>query len=176
MHATVSCKTFRVAAHVSIFNLICMLELCKCFSSSVLSLKDIREKHFLNSNIQIKMKFCKRLARDCSMHSIFVSKFQRNVRDTFLPKHYVIDLTRRWGNQTLKTLSVCRVQNVSSTGTRLFSLTKLLLQRNWSGLFHCAKQQRSLKEGIFPSDKVAIAQNLFLLPYFHLVGTAVIQV
>ena len=44
IHATVSCKTFRVAAHVSNFNLICMSELSKCFSSSVLSLKDIRGK------------------------------------------------------------------------------------------------------------------------------------
>ena len=57
MHATVSCKTFRVAAHVSNLNLICMLELSKCFSRMSFKERTEEEKHLLNSNIQIKLKF-----------------------------------------------------------------------------------------------------------------------
>ena len=43
-----------------------------------------------------------------------------------------------------------------------------MLQRNWRGLFHCAKQQRSLKEATFSSDKVAHSTKpnfLVLFPF-----------
>ena len=45
-----------------------------------------------------------------------------------------------------------------------------MLQRNWSGLFHCAKQQRSLKEGTFSSDKVAHSTKPISLALFPFSG------
>ena len=41
-----------------------------------------------------------------------------------------------------------------------------MLQRNWIGLFHCDKQQRSLKEAPFSNDKVAHSTKPIFLALF----------
>ena len=46
-----------------------------------------------------------------------------------------------------------------------------MLQRNGSGLFHCAKQQRSLKEATFSSDKVAHSTKPNFLALFPFSGS-----
>ena len=45
-----------------------------------------------------------------------------------------------------------------------------MLQQNWSGIFHCAKQQRSLKEATFSSDKVAHITKRNFLTFFLFSG------